>query len=171
MKSNKAAAPARTRRRLGMLALVAVIGAVAASVLTWLDANRPAPGPEVLVVYKRATCDCCAKWVTHLEQAGFEVQIHNESDLDVRQAAFGVPQPLRACHTAVVGGYLVEGHVPAQDIRRLLAEKPQARGIAVPDMPIGSPGMEMGERRDPYSTLLFQTDGQSIVFALHGSPL
>ena len=159
-----------SRRQIAVLALIAVMGAGIASALTWWDAPRPGPGPETVVVYKRATCNCCAKWVSHLKESGFEVEVHNESDLDARQDALGVPRPLRACHTGLVGGYLVEGHVPAQDIRRVLTEKPQALGIAVPGMPIGSPGMEMGDRRDPYATLLFQPDGQNSVFAKHGEP-
>jgi hypothetical protein len=147
------------------------MAAVIVSALAWWDAHQPGPGPDTVVVYKRATCNCCAKWVEHLEQAGFEVEVHNESDLGARQDALGVPKSLRACHTAVVGGYLVEGHVPAPDIRRLLSEKPQARGIAVPGMPIGSPGMEQGDRRDPYVTLLFHPDGQTAVFAQHGEAM
>ncbi len=166
MKSKKSAAP--TRRRLGILAMITVMGAAIASALTWWNAPRPDQGLESVVVYKRATCNCCAKWVTHLEQAGFEVEVHNESDLDARQDALGVPKSLRACHTALVGGYLVEGHAPASDVHRLLAEKPRARGIAVPGMPIGAPGMEQGDRRDSYVTLLFQADGQNTVFAQHG---
>ncbi|MGH8530770.1 MAG: DUF411 domain-containing protein [Nevskiales bacterium] len=146
---------ARSRQQIAVLAFIAVMGAAVAAALTWWDALRPDPDPDTVVVYKRATCNCCTKWVTHLKAAGFNVQVHNESDLDARQDALGIPQPLRACHTATVEGYLVEGHVPAEDIRRLLAEKPHARGIAVPGMPIGSPGMEIGERRDPYLTLLF----------------
>lgn len=168
MKSKKSSVPTLTRRQLGILAMITVMGAAIAPALTWWGAHRPGPGPESVVVYKRATCNCCAKWVTHLEQAGFEVEVHNESDLGAQQNALGVPKPLRACHTALVGGYVVEGHVPAGDIRRLLTEKPQARGIAVPGMPIGSPGMEMGERRDAYATLLFQPDGKTAVFAQHG---
>lgn len=170
MNPKKAAPSKLSRRQIVLLTLIALIGATVASALTWWDAHRPGPSPDTVIVYKRATCNCCAKWVTHLEQAGFEVEVHNDSDLGARQDALGVPKPLRACHTALVGGYLVEGHVPAGDIRRLLTEKPKARGIAVPGMPIGSPGMEMGERRDLYATLLFQPDGEHSVFAQHGEP-
>jgi hypothetical protein len=168
MPSGKSAVPSLKRRQLQVIALVALIGATIASVLAWRDARQSGSDPDTVVVYKRTTCNCCTKWVSHLKQAGFRVEVRNESDLGAHQNALGVPKPLRACHTAVVGGYLVEGHVPASDIRRLLSEKPQARGIAVPGMPIGSPGMEQDDRRDPYVTLLFQPDGQSTIFAEHG---
>jgi hypothetical protein len=168
MPSGKSAALSLKRRQLQVIALAALIGAAIASALAWRDARQSGPDPDTVVVYKRTTCNCCAEWVSHLRQAGFRVEVRNESDPSARQDALGVPKPLRACHTAVVGGYLVEGHVPASDVRLLLFEKPQARGIAVPGMPIGSPGMEQGDRRDPYVTLLFQPDGQSTVFAQHG---
>lgn len=168
MPSKQSVAPGLNRKQVQIIGIVALIGVVIASAMVWWDARQPGPGPDTVVVYKRATCNCCSKWIDHLKQAGFEVQVHNESDLDARQDELGVPKPLRACHTAVVGDYLVEGHVPASDVRRLLSEKPQARGIAVPGMPVGSPGMEMGDRRDPYATLLFHADGQSAVFAQHG---
>lgn len=120
-----------------------------------------------VVVYKTATCNCCSKWVDHLEQAGFKVTVHNETDLDRTKRQLGVPDSLASCHTAVVKGYVVEGHVPADDIKRLLAERPKAKGIAVPGMPIGSPGMEMGERKDAYDVVLFDGVNPNRVFAHH----
>lgn len=124
--------------------------------------------PEV-EVWKSPTCHCCSKWVDHLRQNGFSVRVHNESAMKPLKTKLGVPQELASCHTAVVGGYVIEGHVPAEDIHRLLSEKPKAIGLSVPGMPIGSPGMEQGDRRDPYETRLFDADG-SDVFAVHGAP-
>jgi hypothetical protein len=105
--------------------------------------------------------------VAHLRQAGFRVTISHVADLTPTARRLGVPDDLRSCHTASVGGYAIEGHVPAADIRRLLAERPDATGIAVPGMPIGSPGMEQGERRQRYATILFGRDGSRRLFAQH----
>lgn len=131
-------------------------------------ANPAQPGSSVITVYKSPTCQCCNKWAQHLKDNGFAVKEHNESDMDAIKSRFGVSRQLAACHTAVVEGYVVEGHVPAEDIKRLLSEKPAAKGLAVPGMPIGSPGMEMGDRRDAYVTLLVQADGRTTVFTRHG---
>ena len=122
----------------------------------------------VVTVYKSPTCQCCSRWVTHLQEHGFAIKIESERDLVPVRVRLGVPDKLAACHTAVVNGYWVEGHVPAEDIQRLVAEKPKAKGIAVPRMPIGSPGMEMGDRRDPYDVVLFDEGGNTQVFAQHG---
>lgn len=121
-------------------------------------------------VYKSATCTCCLKWVDHLRESGFKVKVHNETDLGRTRKQLGVPASLSSCHTAVAGGYVIEGHVPANDIRRLLAERPSAKGIAVPGMPIGSPGMEMGDRKDPYEVVLFDGVSPNRVFAKHPAP-
>lgn len=122
-----------------------------------------------LTVVKSPTCGCCNAWVQHMRAAGFEADI-----LDVDPAALsdykrlsGLPEPLWSCHTAQIDGYLIEGHVPADDVKRLLRERPQALGLAVPGMPVGSPGMEMGDRREPYDTLLILSDGSTLVFAHH----
>lgn len=153
---------------LAGFALALLLGAITVFTLAWPPSSQTIAGPDTVVVYKRASCNCCAKWVSHLEQSGFKVQAHNVSDLSKQQNELGTPPALRTCHTAVIGRYSIEGHVPASDIRRLLAEEPQARGLAVPGMPIGSPGMEMGARRDPYATLLVHADGRTTAFAQHG---
>ncbi len=119
-----------------------------------------------LTVYRSPTCGCCEHWVDHLRTNGFTVDVKDAEDLDAVKRRFSVPAPLQSCHTAIVDGYAVEGHVPASDIRRLLAERPRATGLAVPGMPIGSPGMEQGGQREPYSTILFGPSGQSI-YARH----
>jgi hypothetical protein len=104
----------------------------------------------------------------HVNASGLTTQLVSEPDIGAVQKRLGVPAELQSCHVAEVGGYLIVGHVPAEDIRRLLAEKPKARGLAVRGMPAGSPGMEHGDHHQPYDTLLFQADGQARVFARHG---
>ena len=116
-------------------------------------------------VFKSPTCGCCSKWVTHLEEQGFSVSAEDTGDMQTIKAGAGVPPHTASCHTAFVGGYFIEGHVPAADIRRLLEEKPDARGLTVPGMPIGSPGMEIGDRRDRYQVLLVDDDGGTSVFS------
>ena len=123
-------------------------------------------GPAIHVV-KTPTFGCCNDWVTHLRQAGFRVTIAHVPDVTPLARRLGVPDDLRSCHTAVAGGYAIEGHVPAGDIRRLLRERPAAAGLAVPGMPMGSPGMEHGAHREPYRTILFTRAGRRTVFAQH----
>ncbi|MBA4151567.1 MAG: metal-binding protein [Acinetobacter sp.] len=122
---------------------------------------------NALVVYKSPTCGCCADWVDHLEAEGFTVDVHDREDMNTVKSLLGVPRELASCHTATVGDYVIEGHVAATEIKRLLAEKPTALGLAVPGMPIGSPGMEMDDKRMPYDTLLFDRE-KATVFASHG---
>lgn len=128
-----------------------------------------AQGPSrVLVeVWKDPDCGCCQDWVEHLQANGFAVKV-NTGGNEAMRARLGIPKQFGSCHTALVGGYAVEGHVPAADIRRLLKERPQAHGLAVPGMPVGSPGMDgpaYGNRRDPYDVLLVPKSGPPRVFA------
>ena len=123
-----------------------------------------------MTVYKTGSCGCCSAWVDHVRDAGFEVQA-----IDVEQARLiqhkkeaGVDQRLSSCHTALIDGYVIEGHVPAADIRRLLAERPDVAGLAVPGMPTGSPGMEYGDRVDPYRVIAFGDEGGMRIFAEYG---
>lgn len=125
--------------------------------------TAPADAPAI-TVYKSPTCGCCAMWVEHLEAAGFDVTSVDRTDMGVVKDSLGVPGDLSSCHTAVVDGYVVEGHVPAAQVTRLLEERPDALGLAVPGMPIGSPGMEMGDRRDPYDVLLVGEGGEAAVY-------
>lgn len=129
-------------------------------------ANLPASAAEAVDVYKSPYCGCCEKWVEHLRQAGFAVRTHDVNDVPAARQRLGMPERLGSCHTAKVAGYVVEGHVPAADIQRLLKEKPQAVGLAVPSMPPGSPGME-SPKPVPYNTLLVQAGGATTVFAKH----
>ena len=117
----------------------------------------------VIDVYTSEYCGCCAAWVDHLKANGFAPKVTNVANPSDYRERGGIPNELGSCHTAIVQGYAIEGHVPASDIKRLLAEKPKAKGLAVPAMPLGSPGME-GPRKDPYDVLLVQADGKTKVF-------
>lgn len=131
---------------------------------------RPAlAARDVIEVYKSPTCGCCTKWIEHLRASGFEVKAYDVDDITVLRAKLGVPQALGSCHSARVGGYLIEGHVPAKAIQRLLRERPGAAGLAVPGMPRGSPGME-ADIKDPYDVLLFQPNGRYAVYQRYGAP-
>ena len=122
---------------------------------------------ETMTVYKSPTCGCCSEWAQHMKRAGFDVQIREVPDILPYEQKFGVPQALSSCHVATVGGYAIEGHVPASDIKRLLKERPKAKGLAAPGMPQGSPGMEQGRPKDRYETLLFDAAGKYTVFERH----
>ena len=125
-----------------------------------LVASAAAP---VIEVYKSESCGCCTEWVKHLQRNGFTVKAQNVANPSDYREKFGMPQDLGSCHTGMVAGYALEGHVPAVDIKRLLVEKPKARGVAVPSMPMGSPGME-GRRKDPFDVLLVQANGRYSVY-------
>ena len=149
--------------------VVAILGATAAGSSAALPVAREAP-PTIMQVYKSANCGCCKSWVEKMRAAGFEVRVTDleEDALQVEKRKRGVGENLASCHTAVVNGYVVEGHVPAADINRLLAEKPAVAGIAAPGMPAGSPGMEMpGGRKDAYDVVSFTRAGKTAVFARH----
>jgi hypothetical protein len=120
-----------------------------------------------LAVTKTATCGCCAKWVEHMRKAGFEVTVRNVEDVTPTAQRLAVPGKLRSCHTAEIEGYAIEGHVPVADIKRLLAQRPKAAGIAVPGMVMGTPGMEHGDHKEPFQTILFDKAGNTRVFASH----
>ncbi|MGH9202047.1 MAG: DUF411 domain-containing protein [Vicinamibacterales bacterium] len=141
--------------------LVVVFAAVAAAA-----AQRQAS--TVVEVYKTPTCGCCALWVEHLRADGFAVRVTDMDDLTEMKASRKVPAQVRSCHTALVGGYVLEGHVPVADVRRLLKEKPAVLGLAVPGMPIGSPGMEVrGMKPQPFDVFTFDRQGKTSVFAAH----
>lgn len=142
--------------------LVLFAAAFGASSLAW---STQRPGVSVQV-WKDPNCGCCKDWIAHLEGNGFVVSVQDQGNTAARAKA-GMPQKFASCHTALIEGYVIEGHVPAADIQRLLRDKPKALGLAVPNMPIGSPGMDgaaYGGRRDPYQVLLVQKNGSSQVF-------
>jgi len=118
-----------------------------------------------ITVYKSPTCGCCKEWVKHLQGNGLRVIAHDVPDLMLFKRASAVPVNLEACHTAIVEGYVIEGHVPASDIKRLLKSRPPILGLAVPGMPVGSPGMEQGGQKDHYDVLSFDRQGKTGVFA------
>ena len=117
-----------------------------------------------LSVYKTRTCGCCSKWVEHMKANGFGVNVTDVPSTAEYRRKYGVPEKLQSCHTAVVNGYALEGHVPAADVHRLLKSGVKAKGIAVPGMPLGSPGMEQGSRRQAYSVILFDASGGTSEF-------
>ena len=128
------------------------------------DASLP-----LVVVHKNANCGCCHLWVEHMQQAGFQVEVRDVDNLEPVKTRVGVPPGKGSCHTAEIDGYFVEGHVPADDIKRLLAERPDAKGLTVPGMPMGSPGMEVPDGRiQPYTVELVQSDGSTTTFAQYG---
>jgi len=122
--------------------------------------------PPAVQVFKSPTCECCAKWVEHLRTHGFAVQVNDVPDLGRVKREHGVPERLASCHTALVGGYFVEGHVPAEDVKRLLEKRPRIAGLALPGMPIGSPGME-GPNPEPFDVLAVDAKGRARVFSSH----
>ncbi len=141
------------RQSLGRLTAMAIGLSGLSGLPVWASTATPKTPMEV---WKDPNCGCCQDWIALMEQAGFDVKVHDVGNTAVR-AKLGLPQRLGSCHTAVVGGYLVEGHVPAADVRKLLKDKPKALGITVPGMPVGSPGMDGPEyngRKDPYDVLL-----------------
>ncbi len=123
-----------------------------------------------ITVYRSPTCGCCKKWVQHLKDNDFKVTDIVTDDMSLVKAESGIPKPLQSCHTAVVDGYKVEGHVPADDIRKMLTEKADIVGISAPGMPAGSPGMEMGDLKPPYQVISFDKQGQFKVFNQHNVP-
>ena len=141
-----------------------VLSAVLAAGLLMLGFQPRASQAESLVVYKSPTCGCCKKWVQHMRDAGFSVEVHEQYNVTPKKDEYGVPRRLRSCHTARIGGYVVEGHVPADVVKQLLEEKPAIAGVAVPGMPMGSPGME-GFRKDPYDVISFTGTGRTGIYA------
>jgi len=150
-------------RALGGAAAIALAGPDALAAAT---AALTAP-PTLVTVHKDKSCACCEKWVTHMRASGFRVVVHDEPNVDAVKDEFGVPRALRSCHTARVGGYLVEGHVPASDVKRLMSSRPRVLGLAVPGMPVGTPGMEMPRGAESYEVLSFDARGATKVFARH----
>ena len=143
-------------RNLSSFALVALLGMAP----VWAQTT------PTVDVYKSPTCGCCGKWIDHMKKNGFKVEIHEVDNIPASRKKLGMPEKLGSCHTSKVGNYVVEGHVPAQDIQRLLKEKPKALGLAIPSMPPGVPGMDI-PNSPPYETLLVKADGTTSVFAKH----
>ena len=141
------------------------MGALVVAVPTGLVLGAVARDDNDIEIWKSPTCGCCGNWVTHMRTNGFRPVIHDVEDVSPIKRQHGVPVALESCHTGIVGGYAIEGHVPADVVRALLKQRPAVLGIAVPGMPVGSPGMEMGGRRDKYDVIAFTKAGTTSVFA------
>ena len=140
--------------------------ALALAVTLTARAQAPAAAPK-MTVYKSPTCGCCAKWVEHMKQAGFDLTVNDVPNVGEIKAQHHVPADAQSCHTALVGGYVVEGHVPADVVKQLLKEKPAVAGLAVPGMPIGSPGMESADgNKQAYNVVSFDKAGKTQVYAV-----
>ncbi len=161
--AGKAAQRRKPSRRRTMALLGGAVVAVGAAV-AWGVVSVGATKAAEITVYKSPYCGCCGMWSEHMRANGFAVNVREVEDVDPVKALYGVPPALASCHTAVVDGYVVEGHVPADLVKRLLAERPEARGLAVPGMPAGSPGME-GAGREPYDVFIFDDRGKIAVYA------
>ncbi len=154
-------------RHLLALALTGLVLGLQGPALGHLSAQagRGANALPKVIAYKDPNCGCCTLWITHMKSAGFTVTAVNTPDMTAVRREYGVPAPLQSCHTAVVDGFVVEGHVPADDVKRLLKERPKVVGLAVPGMPLGSPGMEQGGVKQAYKVLTFDAAGKTTVFA------
>ena len=139
--------------------------ATAISVFAVPSLNAWAATYPPIKAYRNPGCGCCEKWAAQLKQTGFDITMEDDPNLEARRTAAGVPADIAGCHTAFMGDYIIEGHVPIEAIKRFLSEKPDARGLAVPGMPAESPGMENGGAKEPFKVLVFKADGTWSVFA------
>lgn len=157
-------------RLTGYLSLVLMLAGIFLTVSSRAGEDHRAAGAKThhgdrqITVYHDPSCGCCSKWIDHLEQNRFHVTDRPVSDLVSIKRNYGVPRHMASCHTAVIDGYIIEGHVPADDIERLLRERPDSAGLAVPGMPVGTPGMEMGQRRDAFAVYEFESGGEARVY-------
>ena len=151
--------------RRGYITMAIAAAALAWSGGIWLEAqSRPGPRPQ-LTVYKSATCGCCKLWIEHMKSNGFDVKALDVDDIDAVKRERGVPAPAASCHTGIVNGYIVEGHVPADAVLKMLKDKPDIKGIAVPGMPVGSPGMEVeGAPKQAYAIVSIDKAGKTQIY-------
>jgi hypothetical protein len=154
---------------IGLLAAVLLAGCAASA--NEQGAAEQTTGEQAvreMVVYQSPTCGCCSDWVGYVEEHGYTVTMEDVQDLGAVKAEYNIPTTMQSCHTAVIDGYVVEGHVPIEDIERLLSERPDVAGIAVPGMPVGSPGMEVdGVEPQPFDVVIFDTAGNTEVYSTH----
>ena len=153
--------------QLAIAAGLLLVGSATVTAQTNNSNRQPPAVGAAVTVFKDPNCGCCKDWIEHLRKHAFRVTAKDTSDVAAIKRSGRVPPQLASCHTAFVNGYVIEGHVPAEDIRRLLEEKPKIAGLAVAGMPIGSPGMEVGNRKDKYDVIAFNRDGTTSVFARH----
>jgi hypothetical protein len=150
----------RSRKEIALIAFILLL------IIGTVSVFSKSPSETSVTVYKDPSCGCCNKWVDILKQHGFQVTAHDVSDMTKIKTEYGIPTALASCHTAIVNGYVVEGHVPVNVIEKMLKEKPKVTGITVPGMPVGSPGME-GAYIEPYDVLTFDSKGNSTVYTSH----
>lgn len=156
------------KRRVFLTRMAGLVAVGATGRSLWAQLPNLPSGSTPITVYKSSTCSCCTKWVDHIRANGFVPAVHDEEEMEQLKDKLGIPKSVRSCHTARVDGYLIEGHVPAGDIKRLLAERPKVSGLAVPDMPPLTPGMAPSgvEPRD-FEVVAFKPDGSTKTFARH----
>lgn len=153
-----------------MISRRSLLGGLAAAPISLSARSVAAQSLPRMTITKDPSCSCCGAWVDHVRRAGFPVEVTESAEVNRLKIRLGVPQALASCHTAEIGGYVIEGHVPADAIKRLLAERPQAKGLAVPGMPVGSPGMEVeGAGNDAYDVVLFGAAGQTTFARYRGT--
>ena len=144
-----------------------VLGACVAAAVGVSTRRLMADDLPIVTSYRNPGCPCCEKWRLLMADAGFKITMHEDANLAARAASLGVPEKLQGCHTAIVSDYVISGHIPPEDVIRLLHEKPSVKGLSVPGMPIGSPGMEVGDHKDSYEVVAFRANGSSYGFAKH----
>lgn len=149
------------------LGVVSLSATIASALAPTAQAAPSSTKSTSLTVFRSQSCNCCGRWIEHMEAAGFQVEDNLTDNIDAIKARYGVPEDLASCHTAIADGYVIEGHVPAADVERMLAEQPDILGIAAPGMPMGSPGMEVDNRVDDYTVIAFRADGSTAPFAEH----
>lgn len=157
--------PMKIRRYFGAGLLFLFAAGAGGAESTWDRPTAPLRVPVEIVVHRSESCGCCSKWLAHMKKHGFQVKDVLEENMNAVKDALGVPPALRSCHTGVVAGHVIEGHVPAGDVKKLLESRSGPYGLAVPGMPVGAPGMEMGDRKDPFSVIGFDRDGKTSVFS------
>ncbi len=155
-------------RLIALLALGTLLLPPVSLAGSWDRSERALDRPVTVTIHKSPSCGCCTEWAEHLRRHGFTVEERPNDAMDSLKQTLGVPQRLASCHTAEVEGYLIEGHVPADDIKRLLAERPPLAGLAVPGMPAGSPGMEMGPRKERFAVIGFDREGEVELYRYYG---
>ena len=148
--------------RLAEIAVVTISILFVAGFITAKHVN--AETDSVMTVYKSPTCGCCNKWISHMQENGFKIEAIDVQNIDLVKQHYGISKRIASCHTAIVDGYVIEGHVPANDVKKMLSEKKDILGLSVPGMPIGSPGMEMGNRLDRYAVISFDENGNLEIF-------
>ena len=157
-----------SRRSFLGLSGLALSGATGVGLFAGTTAEAATARRISMHVYKSPWCGCCGAWIDHMRDAGLDVRVTELEDLAPVKARFGVSPELQSCHTGIIEGYVIEGHVPAPDVARLLKERPEATGLSVPGMPVGSPGMEQGARRDPYEVVLFSPTKRAVYVRYEG---